>query len=241
MSGRIERIKMAARDFSGTFLVPIAIASLKTASAKVSNIDEALTVAYGFRSWGIRIVPGQVPSEIKQLLNVLAQNPPRRVLEIGTAGGGTFFLLTRAAAEDAFLLSADLPFGLFGGGYPPWRGRLIQSFARSRQQVRLLRADSHAPGTLNQVKELLRGELLDLLFIDGDHRYDGVKSDFEMYSPLVRKGGLIGFHDIVPGPENNVGGVPTFWRELKQKHPVREFVADWMQGGYGIGVLVQEN
>jgi hypothetical protein len=53
----------------------------------------------------------------------------------------------------------------------------------------------------------------------------------------VAKGGLIGFHDIVPGPENNVGGVPRFWQELKKTRPSQEFVAGWKQGGYGIGLV----
>jgi hypothetical protein len=34
---------------------------------------------------------------------------------------------------------------------------------------------------------------LDLLFIDGDPSYEGVKADFVNYSQLVRPGGLIGF------------------------------------------------
>src|SRR5262249_23484856 len=91
-----------------------------------------------------------------------------------------------------------------------------------------------------RIKQLLNGKPLDLLFIDGDHRYEGVRSDFEMYAPLVAEGGLIGFHDIVPGPPHEVGGVPKFWEELKQKRPVREFVRSWKQGGYGIGLLVKE-
>ncbi len=37
------------------------------------------------------------------------------------------------------------------------------------------------------------GEPVDFLFIDGDHLYDGVKIDFELYKKLVRPGGLIAF------------------------------------------------
>ena len=33
------------------------------------------------------------------------------------------------------------------------------------------------------------------LFIDGDHRYEGVKKDFELYSPKVKVDGIIAFHD----------------------------------------------
>lgn len=36
---------------------------------------------------------------------------------------------------------------------------------------------------------------LDLVFIDGDHSYEGVKSDWLLYEPLVRAGGLVLFHD----------------------------------------------
>jgi len=34
------------------------------------------------------------------------------------------------------------------------------------------------------------------LLIDGDHSYEGVKRDYELYASLVEKGGFIIFHDI---------------------------------------------
>ena len=74
------------------------------------------------------------------------------------------------------------------------------------------------------------------MFIDGDHSYDGVRSDYEMYAPLVRNGGLVAFHDIVEGRPEWVGGVPQLWREIKNDSAT-EFVKDHGQGGYGIGVL----
>ncbi len=237
MSSPPGTLQTRVRDLCGPLLVPFAIRALRKAAAPVATVDEAVSLVFSFRACGIRIAPGQFPAEITPLLKLLAQRPPRRMLEIGTAGGGSFFLFSRVAAEDALLISADLPRGRFGGGYPEWRGRLIQSFARPKQGLHLLRADSHAPETFSRIKQLLNGESLDFLFIDGDHRYEGVKADFEMYSPLVAAGGRIGFHDIVPGAPHEVGGVPVFWQELKQKYPSREYVADWQQGGYGIGLL----
>ena len=61
--------------------------------------------------------------------------------------------------------------------------------------------------------------------------------DYVNYSPLVRSGGLIAFHDIVPGPEEYVGGVPQFWQEVKEARVAHEFVESWSQGGLGIGVI----
>ena len=41
---------------------------------------------------------------------------------------------------------------------------------------------------------------LDLLFIDGDHSYDGAKADLDHYAPKLRAGGLLLMHDF-PRPE----------------------------------------
>lgn len=42
------------------------------------------------------------------------------------------------------------------------------------------------------------GAKFDLVFIDGDHSYEGVSRDIEMFLPLVNKGGVIGGHDYYP-------------------------------------------
>jgi len=51
---------------------------------------------------------------------------------------------------------------------------------------------------------------IDVLFIDGDHSYDYVKSDFERFSPYVREGGLILMHDI----SIKSFGVCKYWEEI---------------------------
>lgn len=41
-------------------------------------------------------------------------------------------------------------------------------------------------------------DLIDFLFIDGDHSIAGCKKDYQLYSGKVRKGGFIAFHDYYP-------------------------------------------
>lgn len=206
----------------------------------ITSWTSALDFVFSDNIVALLIRPMQIREEIAQLLRIVDELKPRVVLEIGTARGGTLFLWTRAAAEDALLVSIDLPGGLFGGGYARPKAVLYKHFALGKQRIELLRADSHNPNILEKVKQLVGSKGVDFLFIDGDHRYEGVKRDYEMYSPLVRSGGVIAFHDIVPGPEENVGGVPRFWSELKKSLPqgrYLEIVRDWSQGGYGIGVV----
>jgi len=90
------------------------------------------------------------------------------------------------------------------------------------QRIDLIREDSHDIDTLRKVKAILGSNKLDFLFIDGDHTYQGVRKDFEMYSALVREGGMIAFHDIVPGLPQSVGGVPKFWKEIKNNYAHKE-------------------
>lgn len=150
----------------------------------------------------------------------------------------------RIASPDSTIISIDLPSGPFGGGYPSWRIPLYRTFTCYTQRVYLLREDSHNMKTLSKVRKILCERKLDFLFIDGDHTYEGVKMDFERYSPLVRKSGIIAFHDITPhdrvhDPEGFVG-VPKFWSEIKGIKKHLEIIRNHFQGWAGIGVLIKE-
>jgi predicted O-methyltransferase YrrM len=198
-------------------------------------LSEAYEFVASFRYGEVQPAPFQIREEIIGLLERLSEQPPRSIVELGTARGGTLFLLTRVAAHDATLVSVDMADGPFGGGYPRTHAPLLKSFARERQTIHLIRGDTHSPATFDRVRQAV-GAPIDLLFIDADHTYEGVRGDYEMYAPLVASGGLIGFHDIVEGPHEAVGDVPRFWREIRPEG-AEEIVADWGQGGYGIGLM----
>lgn len=188
-------------------------------------------------SLGTIFKPLQKRAEFRELFLRARALRPRAVVEIGTNNGGTFFLLCRAASPDAVVISIDLPGGQFGGGYPVLRSPYFYLFASGRQRVHLIRQDSHAAATQDWVRGRLAGRPIDLLFIDGDHSYSGVKQDFETYGPLVRPGGLIALHDILPAPPEICGGVPDFWWEVAGRYHGEQIVEDPAQGKMGIGVI----
>jgi predicted O-methyltransferase YrrM len=207
-----------------------------------SCVDLTIAADFAFGSGFLLLFPLQIRSEIMAFLASLNAEPPKVVVEIGTAFGGTLFLLCRAAQPESLIVSIDMPgggfVGPFGrGSYGAWRLPFLRAFAGPRQDLRLLRQDSHLPATLEDLKHQLRGKAIDLLFIDGDHTYEGVRRDFDTYSPLVRPGGWVAFHDINPGPPRFGGEVSLWWREVKEGREYREFVADASQLCCGIGAL----
>ncbi|MFZ5907171.1 MAG: class I SAM-dependent methyltransferase [Nitrospirota bacterium] len=180
-------------------------------------------------------------TEFSPLISLLKKRKLRTIVEIGTAGGGTLYAWCRIAQPDALLVSIDLPGGPFGGGYPRSDIKKFRRYKKKAQRMYLLREDSHKTATQEKVKKILRDRSIDLLFLDGDHRYSGVKKDFRMYSPLVKKGGLVVLHDILFHPRVRACRVDRFWNEMKCCFRRREFIdreddRGWGQWG-GIGVL----
>ncbi len=176
-------------------------------------------------------------AEILRLYRIVRRLRPRRVLEIGTAYGGSLFLWTRAAARDAHLISVDLPPWELDDPWEPRRVAQFQAFARRRQRLDLIRGDSHAPATREAVGRALGSAPLDFLFIDGDHSYDGVTRDIADYGRLVRPGGLMALHDIHPHSQGWGGDVPRVWRNLRANRRGIEIIADPTSDGFGIGLL----
>jgi predicted O-methyltransferase YrrM len=182
------------------------------------------------------ILMSQARSEIVQLARILQVAAPKRSLEIGTNYGGTLFLLCTLSPPDAKIISVDLPSGPFGGGYPRRKAPLFRKFARADQKLHLIRADSHSLETKEGILRILDGEQLDYLFLDGDHTYDGVQRDFEMYAPLVRSGGIVAFHDIVTYKQESECQVEKFWREIKHDYRHREIIEAMNAGSQPVAV-----
>lgn len=63
-----------------------------------------------------------------------------------------------------------------------------------------IHGDSHAVGTAEQVPDGI-----ELLFIDGDHTYDSIQRDWELYVPKVVKGGIVVIDDCNSECEPDVG------------------------------------
>lgn len=199
-----------------------------------SPIEDILAFALTTRA----IKSQQIETEIREFAEVLTQLKPKIVIEIGTSRGGTLFILSRLAGPGSTIISIDRPGAGFGEAYSAEHVDLFKLFPPAGQQLHVVSADSHDPRTVQRVRDLLKGQQVDLLFIDGDHTHEGVKADFEMFSPLVSRSGMIAFHDIAENTKFPECQVKPFWDSVKLNRRYREIVADPRQGWAGIGVLL---
>ena len=177
-------------------------------------------------------------SELAPLVRMLRRRTLGTVVEIGTYRGGTMWLWCQVAGRDANIISIDLKSKTRS---EKRMDKYLYGLAIESQDVQLVRGDSGDANTKNQLVEKLGLSKIDFLFIDGDHSYRAVKRDFELYSPLVRKGGIVAFHDILHHPNFPDTQVDRYWNELRNKYKIREFIDSedergWGQWG-GIGVV----
>ena len=85
--------------------------------------------------------------------------------------------------------------------------------------------DSRAAHTLARVMACT----FDVLYVDGAHDYETVRSDLDLYSSLVRPGGLILVHDVLC-PDTFPGVRRAFDEFTMGEKSIRE-------GSYGLGVI----
>ena len=178
--------------------------------------------------------------EISELTKMLIGLQPHNVLEIGSKLGGTFNILCNVATGKK--ISVDLPGGIHGGwmmkGHP-YMGDVYMDrnafFNMRYPDVHMITGNSHEDETLSEVKNILNGEKVDFLFIDGDHTYEGVKQDYEDYKHFVKPGGWIAFHDINDTEHHREIDVYVgkLWNELKGNKIEYNVNKHWA----GIGVI----
>jgi hypothetical protein len=124
---------------------------------------------------------------------------------IGSGGGFIPRIMTQARIDlwhqDIFDGNADMNWGDIGvtyvvdvcngvGGNTDLENE--NSFYRNKFHPRFIKETSERAYYDFFVKQDVK---IDFLFIDGDHSYEGVKLDFELYSKLLNENGVIVIHD----------------------------------------------
>jgi cephalosporin hydroxylase len=140
----------------------------------------------------------QYPSQFSNYLVLLQKQNISSYLEIGCRWGGTFVLTTEYLKRFA-KLSKSVAVDIIDSP--------VVNYCQFSEETEFIKMDSLDPS----FKEYMKDNKFDLIFIDGDHSYTAVKSDYESTKD---SGKIFVFHDIISAA---CPGVVRFWNELKRK------------------------
>tara|TARA_R110002020_G_scaffold92416_9_gene223784 strand:+ start:89 stop:706 length:618 start_codon:yes stop_codon:yes gene_type:complete len=162
---------------------------------------------------------------------------PKNILEIGFYKGGSAFIML-SLDEEVKLTSVDpvqnVSTDLIGQTDFSKEEKAIKTISkRFKDRFTFIRKRSQ------DIRDDLKDENFDFIFIDGDHWEDGIRNDFQLMSDLNIKYGLV---DDWAQPENGPKSVPTVYQEeFKDKLKIKAalFRKDIFQGGHIPMVLVE--
>lgn len=165
--------------------------------------------------------------EFEELLLYVNKIKPSFIIEIGTERGGSLQAWNDVLGKNGYLIGIDL------SDTVRW-----DKFKKSCS-LKFIEGDSSSEKTINEVYDYMNKHHhcpshVDFLFLDGDHTYEGVKKDFEAYKGLVRKNGLIAFHDINISI-SGLDGVTKLWFELRKQYKNKTIHS--RVNGIGIGII----
>ena len=178
--------------------------------------------------------PAPVPifqhdAEFRELLNHYRKWSPQSTLEVGTYHGGTLYHWLQEAPLGAVVVSVDS----YAVGVD--NRDLYNEWCPLGISVVAICGDTRAPETVAAAEEYAP---YDFCFIDAGHYLNEVTNDWEVFSPLVRKGGRVAFHDILPKNEFHPEiEVSQLWDVLKEEYETEEIVEDRGAAWGGIGIV----
>lgn len=159
---------------------------------------------------------------------------PQKVVELGTHNGFSFLSLCQAAK------AIGLPTEIYA--VDTWQGDEHAGFYSTEIFDALeMELRNQYPGigvmirsTFADARPQFEDGSVDLLHIDGRHRYEDVLEDFEIWKSTLSDRGVALFHDT--RVQQGDFGVWKFWQELEKQYPTFEFFH-----GNGLGVLIAGN
>lgn len=172
---------------------------------------------------------GQWDYELTELVKIVADLHPTRILELGTYHGGTlyYWLTVLEPGGTCYTIDDREPMALWQGWATAHGCKTVNWHGDTRAGEMLALAKAHAP--------------YDFLFIDANHTEAGVTADFMDYAPLVRPGGIVALHDILdPAPHRGQDHirVSRLWKRIQQAgYVTRELITHPSQSWGGIGVV----
>lgn len=123
---------------------------------------------------------------------------PKSIIEIGVGLAASDIAFAEALRQNdrGHLFAVDM------SQFSIDRSRRLLGYHGLGRFVTFFKGDSRDSSVRDHVAAMAGSA--EILFIDGDHSFEGARADFEIYSSLVADRGVIVFHDVGPFPSGDV-------------------------------------
>jgi len=168
--------------------------------------------------------------------DIIRNLKPRKVVELGTYKGTSFFSFCQAAKDeglDTEIVAIDCWKGDIHSEF--YSEEIYKDFKKNLDRYYKEQNTKVMKMFFDQAIESFEDYSIDLLHIDGLHTYDAVKNDYEKWKDKVSHKGIIMFHDIRVTKDDF--GVWKLWEELKKRNPDYTFIE--MEHSHGLGIIIK--
>jgi len=158
----------------------------------------------GVKSW-------QYPCQFSGYLLYLANKNVTNYLEIGVRHGGTFIITCEYLnrfADLGRMVAID-----------PLESPVVNAYRALQPRVLYITELSHAAGA----RQIIQSCDWDHVLIDGDHSFEGCRTDFDLVKDRARR---VALHDIV---SFTTPGVVSMWRTIRSVTPSRRLFEQTQQ------------
>jgi predicted O-methyltransferase YrrM len=150
---------------------------------------------------------------------------PVRFVEIGSFAGASLALTYMALKR---MVPRVAGFCVEPGTKP----ELLEVLRNIGPEVTHLRLFSH-DAVPHLARAFADGNRPELIFVDGDHSYEGVRRDILDYYPLLAPGGIIAFHDWLP-PVNDRNREAILAHHAGKEPGIRQACSEVLEQGHGL-------
>ena len=151
-------------------------------------------IDYDYDIWNECLIPEKTLIELKEFDDVISNlSDNAKIIEIGVRYGNFAIFLSKLADKynkNISIIGIDLweKCGNYGGIGDNSYAKMVNLLSKYKN-IKLIQMDS------TESAKLFNDNEIDVIIIDGDHRYDKVKSDINSWLPKLKGNGIMYCHD----------------------------------------------
>ena len=176
-------------------------------------------------------------NELRLFIRRIRRRNLHVIVEIGSQRGGMFWLWCQLANRNATIVSID-------PNTTSKRQAKLHRYCYKTQRAYFIKTPTQSMRTMDELLRVLGDQPIDLLYLNRGISNRLISREFDLYSQLVRPGGIVAIHNIRPQGLDRISPVAKFWGGIKHQNNCKEILDlkgnSLLDNWGGIGILIKE-